>query len=144
MATENVDLDFVCRVLSIFNGFDALSNEDVWWRTDDEYAPISLFVNCNDLFLWGFSDCEEITRDNIDILESTFNELKNMNKKDGEFYKETHLERVTPAIFCCRVRGMRPQGACYNEQYYPKIVWPLFDAAGPERQTGLGNPKPRP
>lgn len=141
---KDVDLEFVCRALSIFNGFDALSNEDVWWRTDDEYAPITLMVNCNDLFFWGCSDCEEITRENLPMLETTFAELKAMNKKDGEFYKETHLERCTPEVFCCRARKMRPQGACYDEKYYPKAIWPLFDSAGPERETGMGNPAARP
>lgn len=141
---KDVDLEFVCRALSIFNGFDALDSGDIWWRTDGEYAPITLLVNCNDLFVWGCADCEEITRENLPILEATFAELKALNKKDGVFYEETHLERCAPAVFCCRVRKMRPQGACYNEKYYPKAVWPLFDSAGPERETGFGNPVARP
>lgn len=41
-------------------------------------------------------------------------------------------------LFAARVRGMRPQGACYKG--YPKDLWPLFDACGPERETGMGNP----
>lgn len=41
-------------------------------------------------------------------------------------------------LFAARVREMRPQGACYKG--YPKDLWPLFDACGPERETGMGNP----
>lgn len=131
---KNVDLNFVCRVLSIFDGFNGLSNDDVWWRTDDEYAPITLFINCNDVFLWGCSDCEEVTPDNIAILEQCV--------KDVELI--TERRRHAEVLFCCRVRNMRPQGAYYEERYCPKELWSLFDAAGPERETGVGNPKPRP
>lgn len=128
---KNVNLEFVCRVLSVFNGFDGLSNDDVWWRTDDEYAPITLLVNCNDLFFWGCSDCEEVTPENISILEQAVKDVEAI----------TGSQRHADQVFCCRVRGMRPQGACYDERYFPKPIWPLFDAAGPERKTGLGNPK---
>ena len=34
-------------------------------------------------------------------------------------------------LFSARVRKMRPQGASYK--LYPKELWPLFDACGPER-----------
>lgn len=129
-----VTLDFVCRVLSIFDGFDRLSNDDVWWRTDDEYAPITLIVNCNDLFFWGCSDCETITPENVETLESAVRDVKALTGNNGG----------ADAVFCCRVRGMRPQGACYSTKYYPVEIWPLFDAAGPEREIGIGNPKSAP
>ena len=41
-------------------------------------------------------------------------------------------------LFCARIRKMRPQGACYA--YYDKKDWHLFDACGPERECGFGNP----
>jgi hypothetical protein len=41
-------------------------------------------------------------------------------------------------LFAARVRGVRPQGASYS--LYPRATWPLFDACGPKRETGLGNP----
>lgn len=43
-------------------------------------------------------------------------------------------------LFCARVRGERPQGAAYKVRY-PEELWPLFDAAGPEREVGFGNPR---
>jgi len=127
------DLAFVCRVLSIFDGFDRLSNDDVWWRTDDEYAPITLFVNCNDLFFWGCSDCEEITPDNIELLEQAVKDVKALTGNNGD----------ATAVFCCRARNMRPQNAWYSTNHFPAEIWPLFDAAGPEREVGPGNPKSR-
>lgn len=59
------------RAAKIFNGFAGPSSEQIWWRTDEEYAPITFLVNCNDLFAWGCADCERLTTDNIDLLEST-------------------------------------------------------------------------
>lgn len=41
-------------------------------------------------------------------------------------------------LFAAKVKGMRPQGAAYT--YIPTDAWDLFDACGPERQTGMGNP----
>lgn len=97
--------------------------EDVWWRTDTEYAPVTFLVNCNDLFAWGFADCERITAENIDLFEECY---------------ESPCEH-SHVIFCCRSRGMRPQGAMYK--HIPKELWPILDACGPEREVGPGNPK---
>ena len=47
-----------------------------------------------------------------------------------------------PLLFCCRVRGMRPQGAALRS--IPKPLWPLFDAAGPERNPKDFGNTPRP
>jgi hypothetical protein len=109
----------VMRILSAtaFNNCD-----DIWWRVDGEYAPLTIFVNCNDLFFWGCSDAETITIDNIGIFEQAY---KDSIDHGG-------------LLFCCRVRGMRPQGAYYK--YLDDAEKPLFDACGPEREIGLGNP----
>lgn len=45
-------------------------------------------------------------------------------------------------LFAARMRKMRPQGASYS--LYPPSIWPLFDACGSVRETGLGNPQPQP
>ena len=107
------------RILSAtaFNNCD-----DIWWRVDGEYAPLTIFVNCNDLFFWGCSDAEMITIDNIDVFEQAY---KDSIDHGG-------------LLFCCRVRGMRPQGAYYK--YLDDGEKPLFDACGPEREIKLGNP----
>lgn len=111
---------FILDVLRIMA--DADSTNDLWWRTDGEYAPIQFFINCNDVFMWGCSDCEQITPENIEILRSSYEDC----------------EENGAELFCSRVRHMRPQGAWYG--YCSRDKWALFDACGPERETGIGNP----
>lgn len=113
--------DFVMRVFRA-TAFDHC--EDIWWRTDDEYAPLSIFVTCNDLFWWATADSELVTPDNIDVLEQAY--------RDSEDHGGL--------LFCCRVRRMRPQGPYYK--YFDENEKQLFDACGPEREVGIGNPSP--
>lgn len=42
---------FVHAVLSLFSEHDMTA----WlsWRCDGEYAPVSFYINCNDLFWWA-------------------------------------------------------------------------------------------
>lgn len=88
----------------------------------------ALMVTCSDQFFWGSADCEVVTSDNLSALEATLEELQN---EDGD-------EEYAPLLWVARQRHMRLQGAAYT--YIPERLWPLFDAAGPERETGLGNP----
>lgn len=123
--------DFYLRVMSIF----AFDNTDLlWWRTDSEYAPITFFVNANDLMDWGSSDLEQITPENIDILEQSLLDCNPDYKTDFKFNYGLEL-------FVCRVRKERPQGAAYPKD---ETLWPLFDACGPERVVRMGNPMPHP
>ena len=82
-------------------------------------------VNCNDLFGWGFADAENISDKTLLDFHTA------MDDCDGDMSTASEL-------YCARQRGMRPQGACYT--YYKKKYWPLFDACGPEREVGFGNP----
>lgn len=97
-------------------------HDQVWWRTDGEYAPVTFLVNCNDVFYWGCSDCEELTPENRDIFVKACEEARSYG----------------PELFVARVRNMRPQGAIYKGMK-PELA-ALFNAAGPERNVGLGNP----
>lgn len=92
------------------------------WMIGEESEEIEFFAMCNDLFCWGLGDAVDITEENIDILEQAFKDAGNYGKD----------------LFCCRVEKMRPQGAVYSS--YPKEIWHLFDACGPEREIGFGNP----
>ena len=109
--------DFVIRAFRA-TGFNHES--DVHWSCDGEYAPITLFINCNDLFYWGTADAEEITAENIQILEDTIKEF-------GPY----DMDDIAMNLFCCRSRKMRPQIPFY------KHIKPehrhLFDACGPAR-----------
>lgn len=113
----------------------AFDNCDMlWWRTDGEYAPITFFVNCNDLFWWATSDAEDVTPENVHLLEESI--------KDVEAIDD--CSSWATSLFCCRSRKMRPQGAAYPKD---KRLWPLFDACGPAREvdkSGFGNPKEHP
>ena len=42
------------------------------------------------------------------------------------------------SLFACRMRKMRPQGACYKN-IRPEVV-ALFDACGPDREIDKVNP----
>ncbi len=111
---------FVLGVLDIIAKADA--HRDLWWRTDGKYAPVRFFINCNDVFVWGSSDAEDVTQERLPILRQAYKDSK-------------HNGGV---LYCARVRQLRPQGAYYT--YIDKGEWPLFNAAGPERLVGPGNP----
>lgn len=109
------DPAFVVRVMRAFPD----GEPELWWRKS---PVLMLFVNCSDAFAWGCADLEQVTPDNVDVLERSVEEAG----MDGAL------------LFCARVRRMRPQGAMYK--HIAEERWPLFDACGPERATGLGNP----
>ena len=95
----------------------------VFWDSQDylRITPsgdsIRVWLICNDLFMWACADAEEITQDNIELLESTYVELKKLG-----------LEEYTDILFCCRVRGKRPQIPYYK--HIDEKAQPLFDACG--------------
>lgn len=133
-------MDFVRRLLELGEKYEMQG--EIYWRCGPQYGggefndPASFFVNCNDLFWWACADLEEITPENIGVLEQALKDCDAVEPRLGSIYG--------PSLFACRVRGMRPQGAAYpkDEKY-----WALFDAAGPERdidKSGFGNPKSHP
>jgi hypothetical protein len=125
-----VDFEFVLRVLRTV-AFDNCG--DLWWRTDGEYAPVTFLVECSDVFWWGTADCEQVTPENVDAFEQAYRDAGAADKDYGLSHGG--------ALFCARTRALRPQGAAYPEE---QSLWPLFDACGPEREVGTGNPRPHP
>jgi hypothetical protein len=117
------------RVLKLLDEHEQY--DDVWWSCKGEYAPITFFVNCNDLFYWACSDAVIITDKNIELLESSYIEASKHENECGECYASL--------LFCCRDREMQPQGAYYKD--IPKSMWPLFDSCGPDRSEEKGNTK---
>jgi hypothetical protein len=114
--------DLIMRAFKVFKGWSGPACDSLWWRTDDEYAPLTLIVNCNDLFYWGTADCVVLDENNIDLLEKTVEDMKAI---DPDNYTQADL------LFCCRVRKMRPQIPYYK--YIDEQFYPLFNACGPER-----------
>lgn len=123
--------EFVYRVLKAtsFDYCDAL-----FWRTDQDrdhdYAPIEIMVGCNDFFAWACADAEEVTPDNVSVLEQA---IADCEAVDDHVYG--------PLLFCARMRQCRPQGAAYPDD---AELAALFDACGPTRAVGFGNPKAPP
>ncbi len=128
------DLAFILRVFKAFDDWCGADKDSLFWRTDGEYAPISFFVNCNDLFYWGTADTEDLTPENIGILEQTTVDCRAVDPVIG-------CLRATD-LFCCRIRRERMQGACY--QHLDQKYWPLFDACGPVREVNMVNPRQHP
>lgn len=123
------DFETLVRVFRLFEDLDGF-----WWRTDGEYAPVTLFVNCNDFFWWASGDCERVLAENIAVLEEAFQDIDNAS--------DEHIAATwAPLLFVARLRKMRPQGAYYK--HIPEVLHVLFDACGPAREAGLGNPVER-
>lgn len=126
-------LVFITRVMEIFSLSHADAYGDVLWRVDD--GELKLYANVSDVFHWGSSDVEEIPPESLDALETAYAELKAVG-----------AEEFTAELYAARRRCMRPQGASYPSRAHDswRKVHALYDACGPERSTGLGNPKKKP
>jgi len=120
--------DFNLKVLAFFARYDI--HDDLWWKVEGD--NVEWIVNCNDEFAWGGADCEELTARNFPVLERTMKDVLAIY----EYGEEAAVE-----LFVARIRRMRPQNASYV--LYPKALWPLFDACGPERPKDFGNPYTR-
>jgi len=117
MLNETEKLSFITHVLEIMR-------EDMgslFYSFDKKF-----YIICNDVFAWGCADLEEITTENINILEECY--------KIDEIYGDI--------LFCARMRKMRPQNAFYNMMKDNKIKQ-LLDECGPERAAKFGNPEER-
>lgn len=125
-------LGFILRVLHIVDS--AEGHDWLQWRCDGEYGPVTFFATCSDCFVWGSADAEDITPENVDILAQAVADCRRADPVYGTIY--------AAELFAARMRKMRPQGASYDDRN--KFMWPLYDACGPKRETGLGNPTPHP
>jgi hypothetical protein len=121
-------------MLRVLGAVSAVSDFDsaIMWQTKGKYAPISFFVDCSDVFVWGCADFEPLPENRIDAFEQAYADVE-ATGTDQRWYGGY--------LFCCRMRGQRPQGAAYPKD--PRL-WPLFDACGPEREPGFGNPRRHP
>lgn len=121
---------FTYDVLALFDEHD--SHSDLEWRAEN--GVVSFFVCCNDVFAWGCSDGEDLTPHNIPALREAVRAVQRELPDLSPYQQFDYAQE----LFVARVRQCRPQGAAYPKHMK---LWPLFDACGPERETGLGNPK---
>ena len=124
-------LAFVTRVLELFSLSHAdLYDGGLFWRVEN--GELKLFANVSDVFAWGGADAEPITPDTLPALEQAYVDLKAVD-----------ADEFTAELYAARQRGERPQGAAYPDSKHKswRQVSALYDACGPERPIGLGNPK---
>lgn len=118
--------DFLVEVLTIFANAES-HDTLLWWAKPD---GIELWANVSDVFDWGSADAEAITPERLPALRQALVDLT-----------EAHATGWIAELYAARIRGMRPQGASYPTS---RAAQALFNACGPERTCGLGNPKPIP
>ena len=118
--------EFVIEVLRLADEYEI--HELLWWRAGGQYVPVTFFVRANDLLEWGCADAERLTPENIGVLRQAILDCAAVDDCSVGYGCE---------LFVCRLQGMRPQGAAYPPE---EALWPLFNACGPEREVGFGNP----
>jgi hypothetical protein len=119
-------LAFVHGVLALFAKADVQGL--LWFYGEGD--GVCLAADVSDVFAWGGADCEPITPDRLPLLQQAYDDLAAFQAWE-----------CMPELYAARIRGMRPQGAAYPTS---RNAQALFDACGPVRETGLGNPKPQP
>jgi hypothetical protein len=116
----------IIRLLKVLIDQD-VQDQVRWYYMDN--GDIGCYSECSDFFWWGTADGEEITtREDIELLVKAIEDCRAV---------DSTLWAYGPLLYCARKRTMRPQGAAYP---YDKRIWFLFNQAGEQRETGLGNP----
>lgn len=112
----DLDSAFVLRVLSALS-FDGC--DDLWWRTDGEYAPVTFFIKCSDTFAYACADLEQVTPDNVAELERAIADCVAVDIEHGMW---------GPALFVARIRRQRPTAAWMRMLAEDHEVARLFEA----------------
>lgn len=75
------------------------------WRDKENPDKIGFFAICSDTFAWGCADSEEITPENVALLEQSYSDIADMipNEDAKRYYRY-----LGPTLFCSRVRKTRP------------------------------------
>lgn len=130
------ETDFILRLLTL----SARDDISLYWHINEESETedrLTCYINCNDLFAWATADAEEVTPENISVLEQAIKDVKEVGG----------LLCYAEALFACRVRKMRPQKPAYpgmirSKEHKTYILNPnirqqdlklhkLFDDCGP-------------
>lgn len=117
----NEKIDFTYEVLSLLAETDCLMS--IWWRCDGEFAPVTFFVNANDLFEWACADCETLTPDDLPALRQAIKDVSAINEMEKD---------LGFSLWVARKRGMRLQIPAYPKD---ERIRALFDACRPTRTT---------
>lgn len=128
-------LSFILRLLRLADDMELHTDGDLFWRFETPDSQPQFYTNANDLFHWAVGGAHPVTPENIGALEKAYADVQ-ATSVDIVYHSHAAL------LFVCRERKERPQGAYYD--YLQRETWPLFDACGPKREVGFGNPKPHP
>jgi hypothetical protein len=78
---KDVKIEFVKEVLDLIKRYKLEMGSQVHLETGGEYAPMTFFINCTNVFKKDDKfDSEEITNKNINILEDYLKESKDINE----------------------------------------------------------------
>jgi hypothetical protein len=125
---DRQQLQFIHAVLTLALHADFRS--ELLWHSDG--TTITVAVDVSDVFAWGGSDAEDLTPERLPLLAQAVADLRAIDPREDMYAVD---------LFAARIRGMRPQGAAYPKRPALAATHALFDACGPERATGLGNPR---
>lgn len=129
--------------------------DSILWRFDKKKNVLKIFAECSDFFEWGSADAEDITEQNVHILEESIADIAKVMENS---LQKHHFGLL---LFCARVRKTRPQGAYYKYLTIENVIWDeenkkttfvqdkektadlraLFNQAGPPRGIDLFNPR---
>lgn len=127
------ELEFYRAVFSLLDDWSkCIDPEDIYviGPKADTYKRARIFVTCNDVFDWGTADSDELTPDEIEPLKKACSDCEAAHPIFGHIWGAM--------LWASRKRGARPQGAMWSS--IPTQLWPLFEAAAPERPVNLLNP----
>ena len=123
-------------------------NLDILEATVAELKPLWLTARIADNAVYQLEKAEraQVYADwktaNPDSLDAagwrTSVEFAELAERYRALYRAKGFSGAVADLFAARSRQERPQGACYSG--YDRSIWSLFDACGPEREVGLGNP----
>jgi len=126
------DLPSLMRMLALMTFEGPITpDENVWWNIDHKSGDLIFEANANDCFAWACADGEVIRPEDLDALEKACADVVAID----EFSSWGTL------LWVCRKRQCRLMDCSYPVN---KALWPLFDAAGPDRSSEQHNVGPRP
>lgn len=92
-----IEMQFVKTILSLFSRYDC--HDQLWWKVSPTGSDQFLFfANCSDVFALAYADCEEITRENLDVLKAAFADVAAASAEHW----------YAPFLFAARVRKRKP------------------------------------
>lgn len=134
----DTDTDTLTYVLEVLEFAERTGSEfEIDWSVEKYERSLRFYYRCNDTYFWGTSDAEEIELGDIDTINKVYEEVMKLLPDESYYSMATNALLV----WASRKRGMRPQGCAYPEH---KALWPLLDACGPERESGIGCSNKRP